>query len=86
MKSLSKRLHTSVDKDLVEVLHGFDENLEELKKLMNHRENRLHVKDLIVWMDKADDIIGEPLEGFVLFLQNTYLKKITKHSYSMKEL
>ena len=75
-----------MDKDLVDVITGFDENIENLKKLMNHRENRLHVKDLIVWQDKADDIIGEPLDHFTHFLANTYLKKITKQSYNMKEL
>ena len=39
-----------------------------------------------MWQDKADDIIGEPLDSFTYFMANTYLKKTTKFSFTMREL
>lgn len=74
-----------VDNDLLDILQGYDENTENLKKLMNKKE-RLNISEIIVWKDKADDIIGEELDHFVNFMQTTYLKKKTKYSFSMKEL
>jgi hypothetical protein len=46
----------------------------------------MKIFDVIIWKDKADDIIGEDLEIFVDFLANFYKKKTTIYSYSMREL
>ena len=52
---------------------------------MNDKK-RLKISEIFVWQEKANDIIGTELDSFADFLQNTYLKKTTKFSFSMREL
>jgi len=46
----------------------------------------LKVSEILVWKEKADDIIGIELDSFVDFLMNIYMKKTTVFSFSMKTL
>ena len=52
---------------------------------MNEKK-RLKISEIFVWQEKANDIIGTEMDSFVDFLQNIYLKKTTKFSFSMREL
>jgi len=70
---------------LIDILVSFDENTANLEKLLNDKK-RLKVSELLVWKEKADDIIGVELDSFVEFLMSTYMKKTTLFSFTMKSL
>jgi len=46
----------------------------------------LKVSEILVWKEKADDIIGIELDSFIDFLMNVYMKKTTVFSFTMKTL
>jgi len=56
-----------------------------LEKLLNDKK-RLKVSEILVWKEKADDIIGVELDSFIEFLMNTFMKKTTVFSFTMKTL
>lgn len=56
-----------------------------MEKLLNDKK-RLKVSEILVWKEKADDIIGVELDSFVEFLMNTFMKKTTVFSFTMKTL
>ena len=70
---------------MIDILVSFDENTANLEKLLNDKK-RLKVSELLVWKEKADDIIGVELDSFVEFLMSTYMKKTTLFSFTMKSL
>ena len=70
---------------MIDILVSFDENTANLEKLLNEKK-RLKVSELLVWKEKADDIIGVELDSFVEFLMSTYMKKTTLFSFTMKSL
>jgi len=61
-----------------EIHDTFIINEEKLRLLMSDQEKQtLKVSDLIVFKDKADDIIGIELDSFIEFLiNNTHRSKI----------
>jgi len=67
---------------LIDILISFDENTGLLEKLLNEKK-RLKVSEILVWKEKADDIIGVELDSFVDFLMNIYMKKKTVFSFTM---
>ena len=46
----------------------------------------MKVSEILVWKEKADDIIGIELDSFIDFLMNVYMKKTTVFSFTMKTL
>jgi hypothetical protein len=66
-----------IDEDLLEIIRSFKNNQEALGKLLR-KDHRLPVEDLIVFKDKADDIIGYELNSFVDFVSNKYSLNKTK--------
>ena len=50
------------------------------------KDDKVKVSDIFIWRDRADDIIGYEMDPFVHFMQNTYLKKKTIFSVTMKQL
>lgn len=67
---------------MIDILISFDENTGLLEKLLNEKK-RLKVSEILVWKEKADDIIGVELDSFVDFLMNIYMKKKTVFSFTM---
>ena len=44
------------------------------------------MSEILVWKEKADDIIGVELDSFIEFLMETYMKKTTVFSFTMSTL
>ena len=83
---LSKEVNIStVDEDLLEIIHSFEKNKDQICKLFQDGQS-LRIEDLIVFKDKADDIIGHELEEFALYLSRKYSLVKSKHSIKYSEL
>ncbi|CDW77792.1 UNKNOWN [Stylonychia lemnae] len=70
-----------------EIHDTFIINEDKIRALMSDQEKQiLKVSDLIIFKDKADDIIGVELDSYIEFLINHTLQKKAKRQFSFKEL
>lgn len=76
---------TEVDEDLQEIIHSFEKNQEAILGLFKDG-NKLHVEDLIVFKDKADDVLGYELDDFISYLSRKYSLAKTKFSLHWEDI
>lgn len=74
-----------IDEDIQEVISSFKKNQEAIEKLFK-TGGKLSIEDLIVFKDKADDVVGYELDEFISFLSSKYSLKKTKFSLNWNNI
>lgn len=74
-----------VDEDLIEIIQSFKSHEKALAPFLRDG-NKLAIEDLIVFKDKADDVIGYELDEFIAYLSRKYSLAKTKHTLKWDEI
>ncbi|CAI2373136.1 unnamed protein product [Moneuplotes crassus] len=74
-----------VDEDLLEIKASFEKNRGAVEALFKEGK-KLYIEDLIVFKDRADDVVGYELDEFISFLSSKYSLKKTKFSLNWESI